>query len=61
MKAKPGEFFSWAELEASAAAARLGLDNTAPTHARERLAVLVVEVLDPLRRHLQRPVRVTWG
>ena len=56
-----GSFFSWKELTSSSAAARLGLDNTPTPAAQQAMQVLVVQVLDPLRAALGRPVRVTSG
>ena len=56
-----GRFFSWAELTASGAAARLGIDNTPTPEARRAMQALVATVLDPLRAHLGRPVRITSG
>ncbi len=56
-----GRFFSWAELTASGAAARLGIDNTPTPEAQRAMQALVATVLDPLRAHLGRPVRVTSG
>lgn len=61
VKGQIGRFFSWAELTASGAAARLGLDNTPPPEAQAAMALLVEHVLDPLRAGLGRPVRVTSG
>ena len=55
------QFFSWAELLASGAAKRLGLDNTPTEQAKVNLAALVGNVLDPLRAMLGRPIRVTSG
>ena len=56
-----GQFFTWAELTASAAARRLGLDNTPPPEAQAALRDLVANVLDPLRAALGRPVKVNSG
>jgi hypothetical protein len=61
VKGQIGRFFSWAEMTASGAAARLGLDNSPPPEAQAAMALLVANVLDPLREHLGRPVRVTSG
>jgi zinc D-Ala-D-Ala carboxypeptidase len=61
LKSKLGQFFSLAELVRSTAADRLGLDNTPPPAAQAKLERLVVTVLDPLRAHLGRPVRITSG
>lgn len=59
--ARPGRYYTWAELTVSAAAKRLGRDNTPPPEARRAMALLVARVLDPLRAGLGRPVRVTSG
>ncbi len=56
-----GRFFSWAELTVSSAAKRLGLDNTPTPEAQQAMQHLVVNVLDPLRTALGRPVRITSG
>lgn len=56
-----GRFFTLAELTASAAAVRLGVDNTPPLEAQENLRRLVFYVLDPLQAFLGRKVRVTSG
>ena len=61
VKGHVGRFFSWAEMTASSAAARLGIDNTPPPEAQRAMQVLVAQVLDPLRTALGRPVRVTSG
>ncbi len=56
-----GRYYTWAELSASDAAKRLGVDNTPPPEARANLEVLVRYVLDPLRWALGVPVRITSG
>jgi uncharacterized protein YcbK (DUF882 family) len=61
LKSKLGQFFTLAELVRSTAADRLGLDNTPPPAAQANLERLVAKVLDPLRAHLGRPVRITSG
>jgi zinc D-Ala-D-Ala carboxypeptidase len=61
MKGQLGRFFSWAEVTASGAASRLGLDNTPPPEAQAALERLVAVVLDPLRSQLGRPIVVTSG
>jgi zinc D-Ala-D-Ala carboxypeptidase len=58
---RPGEFFSWEELTSSATASRLGMDNTPSNEQKVNLKALCNMVLDPLRRHLGKPVRVTSG
>lgn len=54
---RAGEFFTWKELTTTST----GLPNTPDTAARNNLRRLCTEVLDPLRRHLGRPIRVTSG
>ena len=54
-------FFSWAELTASGAARRLGLDNTPTEEARRAMRVVVSYVLDPLRAKFGSRLRVTSG
>ena len=56
-----GRFFTLAELSVSAAAKRLGLDNTPTSDAERALEFLTVYVLDPLRAALGSRVRVTSG
>lgn len=52
-----GEFFTLAELMVTST----GLPNVPDARARANLQVLVETALDPLRRHLGRPVRVRSG
>jgi len=52
-----GEFFGWAEMTKTST----GLDNVPGPTARLNMHELVTTVLDPLRRHLGRPVRVNSG
>jgi hypothetical protein len=54
---RPGEHFTWEELEVTAT----GLPNQAPVRARTCLQLLVQQFLDPLRRYLKRPIRITSG
>lgn len=49
-----GEFFTWGELVRRDA-------GPVPEDVAQRLVTLVATVLDPLRGHLERPVRVTSG
>ncbi len=58
---QPGRYFSWAEFTQSGTASRLGLDNTPTLDAQLRIRQLCETVLDPLRLHLGRPVRITSG
>lgn len=53
--------FTLAELSRSEAAARRGIDNTPPPNAIENLRALVLQVLQPLRDGLGRPLRVNSG
>jgi zinc D-Ala-D-Ala carboxypeptidase len=52
-----GEFFTLAELMVTST----GLPNVPDARSRANLQVLVETVLDPLRRHVGRPVRVRSG
>lgn len=52
---RPGQFFTWAELTTTSKP----FDNTPTTDAQARLVALCAAVLDPLRRHLGKPIRVT--
>lgn len=54
---RPGQYFAWSEFEVT----RTGIANVAPREARERILVLVRDVLDPLRKAIGRPVRITSG
>ena len=54
---RAGEFFTWEELTTTST----GLANVPDAMARNNLRYLCSEVLDPLRRHLGRPIRVTSG
>ncbi|MFT5684304.1 MAG: hypothetical protein ACI8RZ_005245, partial [Myxococcota bacterium] len=58
---QPGRYFTWAEFKKSGTASRLGLDNTPTPAAQARIGQLCVAVLDPLRAHLGRPIRITSG
>ncbi len=58
---QPGRFFTWAEFTSSGTASRLGLDNTPTPEAQANIRQLCTTVLDPLRLHLGRPVRITSG
>ncbi len=52
-----GEFFTFAEMIRTST----GLPNVPTGEARRNLGLLVQHVLDPLRRHLGRPIKVTSG
>lgn len=54
---QPGAFFSWAELTRTGT----GLPNEPIPEHRLNLQVLTQVILDPLREHLGKPVRVTSG
>lgn len=54
---EPGEYFTWRELTTTS---QVG-DNTPTPSARKRLRDLVQSVLDPFRRHVGVPVRITSG
>ena len=54
---RPGDHFAWPELQRTST----GLNNAAPSRALTCLQVLVQHFLDPLRKHLGRPIRVTSG
>ncbi|MFT5680565.1 MAG: zinc D-Ala-D-Ala carboxypeptidase [Myxococcota bacterium] len=58
---QPGRYFTWAEFSKSGTASRLGLDNTPTPSAQTNLKLLCKHVLDPLRHHLGRAVRITSG
>lgn len=53
--------FTLAEMSRSAGAIRRGLDNTPPPAAVAALRFLCQHVLEPVRAHFGRPVRITSG
>lgn len=53
--------FSFDELTRSATAARKGIDNTPDQEVEGNLLNLCESVLEPLRRYLREPLRVTSG
>lgn len=54
---RPGEYFSWSEMTTTST----GLPND-PSHTeRVNIKMLCSTALDPLRRHVGRPMRVTSG
>lgn len=59
MKLSPN--FSLAEMTASAAAAKAGIPNIASASARAALTALCFNVLEPIRDHFGKPVRVNSG
>lgn len=58
---KLGRFFTLAELTRSPTAKAMGINNEPPREVIDRLRLLVVHVLDPLREALGRPITVTSG
>ena len=54
---RPGNYFSWRELQRTST----GLANGALPRVMTCLQILVQHALDPLRKHLGKPVRVTSG
>jgi hypothetical protein len=57
MITRPGRFFTWDELSTTGT----GLPNDPPPDVAARLVALCAAVLDPLREHLGRPVRISSG
>lgn len=57
MDGRPGDYFTWDELTRTGT----GLPNVPGPRERTNLLILTAHVLDPLRRHLGRPVRITSG
>lgn len=55
-RAEPGEFFDWDEVTRTSHG-----PNPMPDDAKLRFEVLHDEILDPLRRHLKRPVNISSG
>lgn len=55
------EHFSLAEMTASQFATRHGLDNTPGPSALAALEALCQHILEPLRAHFKRPVRISSG
>lgn len=53
--------FTLAELTRSHTALRHGISNKPPIPVIDQLATLAVNILEPLREHLGRPIRVTSG
>jgi zinc D-Ala-D-Ala carboxypeptidase len=58
---KISEHFHLSEFEKSSTAERLGIDNTAPAQVVANLTDLVVDVLEPLRRMVKRPIVINSG
>lgn len=61
MTHKLGEFFTLKEMTRSTTAAQRGIPNEPDEKQLRALELLVVNILDPLRRHAGRPVIVTSG
>lgn len=57
----PGEFFTWAELARSGVATARGIRNEPDELQRANLHRLCLDALDPIRRAVGGPVRVTSG
>ena len=55
------QHFRLSEFTRSATASARGIDNTPSTSAIDNLRRLCQEVLEPLRRHLDRPVVISSG
>ena len=53
--------FSKEEFESSATASRLRIDNSLTPSAAKHIQYLVDKLLQPLREHLRRPIRITSG
>lgn len=60
MPARPGVYFTWSEFEVTGQD-DLREQNRLPDWAKPRILALVQNVLDPLRGHLGRPIRITSG
>ncbi len=59
MKLSP--HFTLLELTKSDTATRLGIDQTPPEAVLENLRRLCVKVLEPVRAHFKRPIRINSG
>ena len=53
--------FSLGEFTKSQTASRLGIDNTPPDHVKKNLKLLAEAVLEPVRSHFGKPVRISSG
>ena len=53
--------FTLQEFTRSQTASRLGIDNTAPEEVKKRLKTLAKAVLEPVRSHFGKPVRISSG
>ncbi|MER2511499.1 MAG: D-Ala-D-Ala carboxypeptidase family metallohydrolase [Nitrosomonas ureae] len=53
--------FTLNELIRSSRASELGIDNTPPEHVLSNLILLCTSILEPVRAHFDRPVRVNSG
>lgn len=55
------EHFTLEEFEYSSTARSNGIDNHVPEHLIPNLKTLCIEVLEPLRQHVQEPVIISSG
>ena len=53
--------FSLAEFTKSQTALRMGINNDPPEHVKARLKILAQKVLEPVRNHFGKPVRISSG
>lgn len=53
--------FTLNELIRSSRASELGIDNTPPEHVLKNLILVCTSILEPVRSHFERPVRVNSG
>lgn len=53
--------FKLSEFTKSQTASRRGIDNTAPEHVKKRLKLLCEAILEPVRSHFGKPVRISSG
>ena len=53
--------FSLNEFTRSQTASRLGIDNTPPDRVKKNLKLLAEAVLEPVRSHFGKPVRISSG
>lgn len=53
--------FSLSEFTRSQTASRLGIDNNPPEEVKKRLITLATAVLEPVRAHFGKPVRISSG
>ncbi len=58
---KLSKHFSLSEFTRSQTASRKGIDNIPPDEVKKRLKLLCEAVLEPVRAHFNRPVRISSG